>query len=272
MSQSADSQSVVVTGSSRGIGFGYAREFVDRGHRVTISGRTASDVDAAVEKLGAPDRTAGQTCDVSDIDQVQSLWDLAVERFGRVDLWINNAGFARSGPDLLGHTPEELKLMVQSNTVGTMNGCQVALAGMRTQDSGGRIINTLGGGSKGRVVKGMIGYSTSKRAIHYFSKALAKETKDDDSIRLGTVSPGVNITEGMIREIQALAPDERDKMVKPLNFIGDHVETTTPWLVDQMLAATDKVVDITWLSTGRMLKRGLKMLVGKRDVMSRYGV
>jgi hypothetical protein len=56
-----------------------------------------------------------------------------------------------------------------------------------------------------------------------------------------------------------------------LNFVGEHVETTTPWIVDRILSDTRQANNITWLTTGRMLGRGLSMLFGqKRDVISRY--
>jgi hypothetical protein len=86
------------------------------------------------------------------------------------------------------------------------------------------------------------------------------------------VSPGVNITEGMLREIAELPPEGRAKVLRPLNFVGDHVETTSRWIVDRMLEDTKHGSDITWLTTGRLLKRAFGVLRGRRDVLSRYGL
>ena len=122
---------VVITGSTKGIGFGYAREFLKRGNNVCIAGRHAMEVVKAVETLNkeAADgaKAIGQPCEVSDVCQVQALWDRAASTFGKVDIWVNNAGFARTGVSRLQHTADEIKSMVESNVIGTINGSQVAV-------------------------------------------------------------------------------------------------------------------------------------------------
>jgi NAD(P)-dependent dehydrogenase (short-subunit alcohol dehydrogenase family) len=269
-------KAVVVTGSTQGLGFGYAREFLRRGHSVAICGRTAPSVEKAVSALqreavqGA--RVVGAVCDTRLPQQLQALWELAVREFGRVDIWLNNAGYARTGVSFLETQPAEIEAMIDANVIGTINACNVAMAGMTKQGSG-RIYITLGGGAKGRVVPQMTAYSTTKRALHYFAKALVKEAKASaPGVLIGTVSPGVNVTEGMLREIAEVPPEKRAQMLKPLNFIGEHVETTTPWIVERMLADTRQGSDITWLTTGRLLGRGVGMLFKKRDILSRYGL
>jgi len=268
-------KTVVVTGGTQGLGFGYAAEFLRRGWNVVICGRTQAGVDAAVAKLAAQApagvRAAGIACDTSDMAQVQALWDFAARELGRIDMWVNNAGYARSGPTFAQTKPEEIEAMVRSNVIGTMNACQVACAGMQRQ-GGGRIWITLGGGgATGRHVRGMTVYSSTKRALKYFADSMAKELKRS-AVLVGTVSPGVNITEGMLREIAELAPADRGRMLKPLNFVADHVDTTAPWLVERMIGDTRQGAAIAWLTTGRLTARALGMMTGRRDVLSRYGL
>jgi NAD(P)-dependent dehydrogenase (short-subunit alcohol dehydrogenase family) len=268
---------VVITGSTQGIGFGYAREFLRRGHRVMINGRNFARVAAVVSKLaasGASEHVAGEAGDVANMDDLQRLWDRAVERFGRVDIWLHNAGYARTGKSFLDNTAAEIDAMLRSNVIGSMNSAQVALAGF-AKLGGGKLYLTLGGGGgTGRVVPSMTVYSTTKRAVKYFADTLVKETREakDDSVRVGTISPGVNITEGMLREMADVPAAERNKALKQLNFIGDHVETTTAYIVDAILANESQGHNITWLTSGRLLKRGLAMIFSKRDVLSRYGL
>lgn len=271
-------QTIVITGSTQGLGLGYAREFLRRGHQVIVSGREAARVEAAMTKLasecpGADGRIAGTTCDVSNLSSVQSLWDFGVSRFGRIDIWLNNAGFARTGAQFAENTAAEIESMVRSNVIGSINASQVAIAGFKRQ-GGGKLYLTLGGGgATGRVVPGMTVYSTTKRAVKYLANCLVKERKDerDESILIGTISPGINITEGMIREMRALPSERRTKALKQLGFIGEHVETTTPWIVERILTDRKQGNDITWLTTGRMLGRALSMIVGaRRDFLSRY--
>lgn len=275
------SKVVVITGSTQGLGFGYAQAFLQRGHHVVVSGRTQSGVDAAIDRLEADavvgaGAAIGQACEVSDLVQVQALWGFAVRSFGPVDIWLHNAGYARTGVSFAATTPEEIAAMVRSNVIGSMNSAQVAVAGMSAQPQGGKLFLTLGGGgATGRVVPGMAVYSTTKRAVKYFADSLVKERRKakDDRVLVGTISPGVNITEGLLREMRALPDAERAKALRQLQFIGEHVSTTTPWIVERILAATRQGEDITWLTTGKLLGRGLGMMLGrKRDMLSRYRI
>jgi NAD(P)-dependent dehydrogenase (short-subunit alcohol dehydrogenase family) len=269
-------RSVVITGGTQGLGRGYALEFLRRGHHVAVCGRHGAAVEKAVQELekaatgGA--KVVGAVADTQRRADMQALWDLAAREFGRVDIWINNAGLARTGVDFSATRPDEIEAMIRTNIIGTMTACDIAVAGMKRQGAG-RIYVTLGGGAKGRIVRGMTVYSTTKRALHYFAKASIKElAQDAPAVHVGTISPGVNITEGMLREIAAMPPAERPKLLKPLNFLGEHVETTAPWIVERILADTRQGSDITWLTTGRMLRRGLGMMFRKRDILSRYGL
>ena len=134
-------QSVVITGSTQGLGFGYAREFVRRGHQVVVSGRGEARVKAAVERLGSefPDARqciSGFACEISELEQVRALWDHGVASFGRIDIWLNNAGYARTGAEFADNTSEEIEAMVRANVIGSFNAAQTAVAGMARQGGG----------------------------------------------------------------------------------------------------------------------------------------
>ena len=126
-------QNVVITGSTQGLGFGYASEFLKRGHNVVVSGRTQAGVEAALERLAADSaagggRVIGVACEVSRMQDVQDLWDHAVAAFGRVDIWLNNAGYARTGVAFIDNTPAQIEAMVRANVIGSINAAQVAVA------------------------------------------------------------------------------------------------------------------------------------------------
>ena len=271
-------QTVVITGSTQGLGFGYAREFLARGLNVVVSGRDPQTVARAVERLaaeGAADRVSGCACDVADLAAVEALWTHAINRFGSVDIWLNNAGYARTGARFADTTPAEIESMVRANVIGSMNAAQVAIAGMQRQGHGKLYLTLGGGGASGRVVPGMSVYSTTKRAVKYFADCLVKERQEqrDSNILVGTISPGINLTEGMLRELNQLPAADRRRALKQLNFLGEHVETTTPWIVERILGDSKQGNDITWLTTGRLLKRALGALFGaRRDITSRYPI
>ena len=130
---------IVITGSTRGIGLGLAREFLARGHGVMISGRYAATVDAITEALAAefPHVTvAGQACDVLSIDSVEALWSAAQERFGNIDYWINNAGRNNRKARLAALDWPEIEGTIDTNLLGVIRGSVVAMRGMQAQGSG----------------------------------------------------------------------------------------------------------------------------------------
>ena len=261
---------IVVTGSTKGVGNALAREFLRRGHSVVVTGRGAAAVEEAVGKL-APEatggaRVVGRPTDVTDLAEVQGLWDEAVAELGRVDLWVNNAGVAHTTAPIVETADADVRAMVSTNMLGTIFGSQVAVRGMTAQ-GGGRLFNVLGGGSDGRIRPNMGVYAATKRGLDMFTRALVKETKDGP-VQVGQVRPGMLITEGWLREA-AVAPEQVSSQRKILNILCDHVDEVAPYLVDRMLASKRTGEEIAWLTNARMAR---KFMSPKRDVLARYGL
>lgn len=224
---------VVITGSTKGIGRGLAAEFAKQGHKVMISGRHQQDVDDTIKRLGFNDeQIIGLACDTTNKQQVQTLWDAASSTFSTVDIWINNAGLARTVWSILDTPDTEIATMVNTNLLGNINCCKVVATGMKQQGVG-KIFNMLGGGSDGEYFAGMGVYGTTKRGLDYFTNALSKELKDDNII-VGKIRPGMIITEGVIREAKADL-DNFQKRRKFANALCDKVETVAPFLVANIL-------------------------------------
>ena len=161
-------KTIVITGSTRGIGFGLAEQFLQRGCRVVVSGRSQQAVNQLANKYGN-DRVAEQPCDVSVYEQVQGLWDAAAQRFGRVDVWINNAGISNPYVKFWEVPQQTLKTVADTNLLGSLYGSQVALRGMLAQ-GGGQLYNMEGFGSDGRVGDGLAVYGCTKAAVRYLNK------------------------------------------------------------------------------------------------------
>lgn len=264
MSPTATS-TVVITGSTKGIGRGLAEAFAALGHKVVISGRQQDEVDALAKTISDshPGQCSGLACDVSDQSQVQALWDFAIDQYQRVDLWINNAGFARTVWPIVDIPTEDLHTMVHSNMLGTMYGSQVAARGFLAQEADasgcrGKLFNMLGGGSDGEIFPGMGGYGATKRGLDYFTNALCKELKDS-GVYIGKVRPGMIITEGVVREAKA-DPENFAKSRKTMNLLVDTADTVAPYLAEQMLAVTKSGVKIRWLTGGKI---AMRMLIGR---------
>jgi len=262
---------VVITGSTKGIGRGLAREFAARGSNVVISGRSQQSIDEALADIGdVPGDVVGQICEVSNRQQLQSLWDTAVKKFGSVDIWVNNAGLARTIWPIVETPPDQIDAMLQTNLPGTIFGSIVAAKGMTAQGSG-KIFNMLGGGSDGEYFPGIAIYGTTKRGLDYFSTALARELKDTGVI-VGRIRPGMIVTEAVIREARENI-ENFEKSRRIINNLVDQVETVSPFLVDEILAFEKTGGKIRWLSGGKIGWRMLKSRFKPRpDQFERFGL
>ena len=258
---------IVITGSTRGIGYGLADELLKLGCQVAVSGREQDNVERAVAELTArhgPERVGGLPCDVIQAGQVQALWDGAVQRFGRVDIWINNAGCSTPLLPLWEQDPEAMRTVVDTNLVGALNGARVALRGMLAQGSGS-LYNLEGFGSDGRIMEGMAPYGLTKYAMTYLTDALVKETKGT-AIVVGALRPGMVITR-LITDQYEDKPEEWERAKGIFNILADRVETVTPYLARRILANQKTGVRIRWLSGAKSMVRFLTAPFHKRHVV-----
>ncbi|MFE3448977.1 SDR family oxidoreductase [Nonomuraea sp. NPDC059194] len=228
---------IVVTGGTRGIGRGLAEHFTGQGHQVVVCGSKDGDV--------------------SDRRQVQAVWDAAVRRHGRVDMWINNAGITQSRLPLWELSADEAERVVDVNLLGVINGCSVALSGMTVQGHG-HVWNMEGLGSDGRAVAGLAVYGATKRALTYLTRALAKEVPKGVSV--GLLSPGMVITDLLLSD---LTPRTR----KVYDILADRVETVTPWLAEQAIAKAANGAHVRWLTTSKVIARFATAPFTKRKVV-----
>jgi NAD(P)-dependent dehydrogenase (short-subunit alcohol dehydrogenase family) len=261
-------QTIVVTGSTRGIGRGLAVEFLKRGHNAVVTGRSRQAVDATVAELQSLGPVIGQPCDVRSLEANQAVWDAAVARFGRVDVWINNAAIATDHL-LLGELPgDQIAATVDTNLTGTIYGTRVALAGMLKQGAG-RIYTFEGFGSNDMTSPGLAVYGATKRALTYFTAAVAKEYKNSP-VLIGSLSPGMVATDLLVYSSRSSDPAAWAKTKRIMNILGDRVETVTPWLAEQALANRKQGAKIGWLTRGKALRRFLTAGFNKRDLIGEF--
>ena len=130
---------VVITGASSGIGLGLAQAYLERGFNVVANARTDERLAAAATQLGNPARFLGVAGDIGRRDTAQQLIDRAVERFGKVDVLINNAGIFNAKP-FVDYTEEELDQLVATNLKGFVYASQAAARHMVARRQG-HIVN-----------------------------------------------------------------------------------------------------------------------------------
>jgi NAD(P)-dependent dehydrogenase (short-subunit alcohol dehydrogenase family) len=187
------SRTVVVTGSSSGIGFEVARTFLDAGWNVVVNGRDAGRLREAAERLGHADRVASVAGSTADPATGQALVAAAQQRFGGIDMLVNNAG-EFGGKPLLDVTEQDLDHYYNVNLKGTYLTTQAAVRAMRAQGRGGSIVN-IGTVLTGHALAWLQASAAlvSKGGIHALTIALAAELAAD-GIRVNGVAPGFTRT------------------------------------------------------------------------------
>jgi NAD(P)-dependent dehydrogenase (short-subunit alcohol dehydrogenase family) len=178
----------LVTGAGRGMGTNIARAALDAGHAVVATGRNADRVAAA---LGAHDDLLTLSLDITDPTSVQTAVDAAVERFGRIDVLINNAGNFYAGffEEL---SADDFRAQIETNLFGQLNVTRAVLPVMRAQRAG--LVVTLSS------VAGIVGgeftsaYAASKFALEGWNESLTPEVAPF-GIRTMLVEPGFFRTE-----------------------------------------------------------------------------
>ena len=179
-------KTVLVTGASRGLGLVMARQLVRGGARVAICARDAAELERARGELTAlREDVLAVTCDVSDPSQAASFVAQAKERFGRIDVLINNAGIIQVGP-LQSMGVQDFRQAMDINYFGTVYTTLAALPHLRGH---GRVVNicSIGGAI---AIPHLLPYVGSKYAAVGFSEGLSVEAARD-GIRVTTVLPFV---------------------------------------------------------------------------------
>ena len=116
-----DGKVAVITGSTRGIGLGIAEAYALEGAELVVSSRSKDAVDKTVKHLReAGSKVAGLACDVSQQDQVLALANFAMQNFGKVDIWFNNAGLETAYGPTMSYSTEDFTRVVQTNIMGAI--------------------------------------------------------------------------------------------------------------------------------------------------------
>jgi NAD(P)-dependent dehydrogenase (short-subunit alcohol dehydrogenase family) len=217
-----DGKVAIVTGGSKGIGRSTAAALLASGARVAISGRSGSALKEAAAELarggaGYGDRLLTVEGDVASEQDAAKLISLTVERFGGLDILINNAGIGRFAP-IADMTTEDWHAIFNTNLTGVFFCTRAALPHLK-QRGGGYIINISSLASKNAFAGGGA-YCASKAALNSFTEALMIETRHDN-IRVSDVLPGSVQTEFNNNSITAgadwkLSPDDVARVVVDL--------------------------------------------------------
>lgn len=208
----------IVTGAGRGIGQAIALRLTSAGANVIAAARTASDLeDTLAQAVAHPARCVAQLTDVTKPDQVRRLIDRAKNEFGRIDVLINNAGFAPIRP-MEKMTDEVFHQVVDVNINAVFYACRAAWPELKA--AGGTIIN-LSSLASVDPFPGFAAYGAAKAWVNLFTKALADEGRES-GVRCFAIAPGAVETQ-MLRKAfpdfpaaKTLQPDDIAGLVELL--------------------------------------------------------
>lgn len=190
-------KTVLITGASRGIGEAAARAFAEAGARVVLAARDGDAVARIAAEIG--DAAAGIACDVTDMAQVQAAVDLAVARFGKLDILIGNAGVIEPIARLDAADPAAWSRAIDINLKGVFHGMRAALPVMQAQGHG--TIITISSGAAHNPLEGWSGYCASKAGAAMLTSCAHLEA-GSAGLRIMGLSPGTVATD-MQRVIKA---------------------------------------------------------------------
>ena len=239
----------LVTGAGSGIGRAVALALAAEGAHVVAAGRTAASLDDTVALIEAQGGKAlAVTADISRSADAQALVRATVEHFGALDVAVNNAGVFRGGRPLADLDEEDWHNQLDTNVTGVFLALRAQVRQMRTQPSGGAIVNIASNIGMHTRRPGVAAYAASKAAVAALSRAAALD-HIRDGVRINVVSPGATATTMSLRPGETDAQRvERVKDELPLGRVSatEEVAAAVLYLASADAASvvgTDLVVD-----------------------------
>ena len=262
-------KTVVITGSTRGLGFEMAKNFRKNDYNVVVCGTNDAGIEKAVgelKQISGKGELLGIRCNVSNSEEVEALCREASGKFGTIDIWINNAGVNQSFKYAWELDSSEMDFLFGVDLKGTINGTNAAVRQMMKQGFGA-IYNVEGMGSNDAIQCKFALYGTAKRAVTYYTDAVAKELAEIKSpIIIGKLSPGIMITDFLTSSKgQKNAYELEEKTKKVYNILGDYPDVIAEFLVAKMLDNTKTKCRIEWLTSKKAAWRFMTAAFSKRD-------
>lgn len=209
----------VVTGAARGIGLATASRFLAEGWRVALFDIDGATLASAVETLESGNHCLAMACDVASPDQVRDAVDQVMDRFGRIDSLVNNAGMAVFKP-LLETTYDEWRRVIEVNLSGPFLCAQACAPAMIAQGSGSIVNITSISGLRASTLR--VAYGTSKAGLMHLTKQQAAEW-GEVGIRVNAVAPGP-VDTAMAKAVHSAAIRADYHNAIPLNRYGLETE------------------------------------------------
>ena len=270
-------KNVVITGSARGFGYAMLNLFYQDGYNVVMIDMNEEALNQSKEeiqkgKVESENKVLTYKCDITNSDEVKSLIDDVVDKLGSIDIWINNAGVNQEMLPIWELDIADINRLIDIDLKGTINCSNLVMKQMEKQNSG-QIYNVEGFGSDDAKQFGLSIYGTAKRAVTYFTEALAFEVDEKKlNIQVVKITPGIMITNFINHSLGDKKEFElSDKVKMVYNILGDRPETIAEFMVQKIEKNTKNNVKLTWLTKKRAFGRFMKAPFKKNNYFLEEG-
>ena len=262
-------KTVVITGSGRGFGLEMLKVFRKNDFNVVIcdiNEKTLDEASKELEKINSKGRILSYLVDITNEEQVTKMVESLLKEVPTIDIWVNNAGVNQSPNSVWELDSNTINRLLDIDLKGTILCSKIIMNYMVKQGSG-QIYNVEGFGSNDAYSLCLSVYGTAKRAVTYFTEALAYEVeKMKVNVYVGKITPGIMITNFITHPLgdgKAFELDEKTKKV--YNILGDYPSTIAEYIVPRVIKNTKNKAKITWLTNRKAFWRFMTCGFNKRD-------
>ena len=262
-------KTVVITGSARGFGYAMLELFYKNNFNVVLCDVNEVELNKAKEKLksikGKGNILSFKT-DITNESDINHLINETLKEFNTIDIWINNAGVNQPFTPIWELDSLVINRLIDIDLKGTILCSKLIFKVMKEQGTGA-IYNVEGHGSNNALITGLSIYGTTKRAITYFTEALAHESAElNTNVIVGKITPGIMITNFIHTSLgdgEKINLDEKTKKI--YNILGDYPDVVANFLVNGMINNTKNNAKIDWLPNRKAAWRFMSSPFNKRD-------
>ena len=262
-------KTVIITGSARGFGYEMIKLFRNNNFNTVICDIDENALNTAKEELEKEignGKVLAIKADVTNESDVQNLIDETLKNVETIDIFINNAGVNQPDKPIWEVDTKSIDRLIDIDLKGTIL-CSKLIMPIMIKQGYGQIFNVEGYGSNDAKSVGLSIYGTTKRAVTYFTEALAFENeKLNTNVKIGKITPGIMITYFITT---ALGNGEKielpEKTKKVYNILGDYPETIANYIVPRVINNTKNNAKIVWLTNRKAFFRFMSAGFSKRD-------
>lgn len=262
-------KTVIITGSARGFGYEMIKLFRNNNFNTVICDIDENALKTAKEELEKEignGKVLAIKADVTNESDVQNLIDETLKNVETIDIFINNAGVNQPDKPIWEVDTKSIDRLIDIDLKGTIL-CSKLIMPIMIKQGYGQIFNVEGYGSNDAKSVGLSIYGTTKRAVTYFTEALAFENeKLNTNVKIGKITPGIMITNFITT---ALGNGEKielpEKTKKVYNILGDYPETIANYIVPRVINNTKNNAKIVWLTNRKAFFRFMSAGFSKRD-------